>query len=377
MLRLALHPKQHDDAAAALDLLLLLPAAEQLPAAQVLRLLLAAVRAEPGGLSSNKSEQLQSNEYAVKKLGQLPGAWDVEEQDVLQLLHVAIERQPLLLATLLEMPLAKQLRPQAVLQLLQLTLAGAHTSTGSSSSDSRCSCVQQLLQLAPWTQAQQAQQRLQRQRRPSPSISPARKGVPRYPYDLFRSADMSAAAEAGLAEGQVDAVEGVEAAEAVEAVEAVECHVAAAEAGLADGHVDQRQALPQVRAQLATQLAAAGAVKSPQQQPAPAVHPAFTVQQLLQPEEAATLVRAALHGNELNGWRKLQILQALCEQLQSLRHLSSDAVKALVQEAVELGAWDALRCMRSSLPGAMQVMEAGLVAGVEELLNLEEQQEPN
>ncbi|WIA16044.1 hypothetical protein OEZ85_012773 [Tetradesmus obliquus] len=66
-----------------------------------------------------------------------------------------------------------------------------------------------------------------------------------------------------------------------------------------------------------------------------------TVQQLLQPEEAASLIRAALHS------RNEECLQVFCEQLQQLRHLSREAVRALLQEAVD-------------------VMEAGLVAGLQD-----------
>jgi hypothetical protein len=99
----------------------------------------------------------------------------------------------------------------------------------------------------------------------------------------------------------------------------------------------------------------------PQQQQPP------TGQQLLQPEEAASLVRAALHS------RNDKFLQVFCEQLQQLQLLPGDAVVALLQEAVELGAWGALRCMRCSLPGAVQVMEAGLVQGLQELISLHDQ----
>jgi hypothetical protein len=88
------------------------------------------------------------------------------------------------------------------------------------------------------------------------------------------------------------------------------------------------------------------------------------VQQLLQPEEAASLVKAALHSHDV------RVLQELCRQLQQLRHLKSDAVRALVQEAVDVGSWDALRVMRSSLPGAVQVMQPGLVEGLLELRQL-------
>jgi hypothetical protein len=90
-------------------------------------------------------------------------------------------------------------------------------------------------------------------------------------------------------------------------------------------------------------------------QPQPQLPPA--VQQLLQPEEAASLVTLALRSSNE------ELLQVLCEQLQALQLLPSDAVRGLLQEAVDLGAWGALRVMRSSLPGAVQVVKAGLVTG--------------
>jgi hypothetical protein len=182
-----------------MHLLLELLAAEQLPAAQVLQLLLAVACVDPlaGVFSSNEGVQVHSHTSTVRRLCELPGAWDIEEHNVLQLLHVAIERQPLLLPTLLEMPSAQQLTPKAVLQLLQLILAGPHTSGGSthSSNGNTYSCVQELLQLVPRTREQQLQQRLQRQNH-SPSISPARLAQQRY-VKVYDSGDVPGVFAAG------------------------------------------------------------------------------------------------------------------------------------------------------------------------------------
>jgi hypothetical protein len=316
LLRSALHPEQ-PEGAAAMDLLLELPAAEQLPAGQILQLLLAVVRVEatadmPCWANGNESEQVNSHWDAstVQELSRLPGSWDIQEHDMLQLLHVAVENQPLLLPMLLKMPSAQQLTPQAVLQLLQLTLAGAHKTSTGSCTGSRYSCVQQLLQLVPRKRSQQEQeQRMQCQKQHSTSISPARLGRGRLPRRYLQETS------------------------------GADCLPVASPAAKRQPH-------------LVLTL-----------HPAPAVQPAHSgpsVQQLLQPEQAASLVRAALHS------RDMQILQAFCRQLQQLRQLKSDAVRALLQEAVDVGSWDALRVMRSSLPGAVQVMGAGLVEGLQE-----------
>jgi hypothetical protein len=92
-----------------------------------------------------------------------------------------------------------------------------------------------------------------------------------------------------------------------------------------------------------------------------------TTAQQLQPAEAVRVVKLALHSGDIS------ILEAICQQLQPLRLASTATVVALVQEAVDLGSWDALRVLRSSLPGAVQVMGAGLVEGLQELLDLEVQ----
>jgi hypothetical protein len=96
-----------------------------------------------------------------------------------------------------------------------------------------------------------------------------------------------------------------------------------------------------------------------------------TTAQQLQPAEAARVVKLALHSGDIT------VLQATCKQLQPLRLASTATVVALVQEAVDVGSWDVLRVMRSSLPGAVQVVQAGLVEGLQELLELEVQQSPN
>jgi hypothetical protein len=85
-----------------------------------------------------------------------------------------------------------------------------------------------------------------------------------------------------------------------------------------------------------------------------------TIAQQLQPADTAQVAKLALHSGDSS------VLQASCMQLQPLRLVTTATVQALVQEAVELGSWDGLRVMRSSLPGAVQVVQGGLVEGLQE-----------